>query len=144
LHYAAPQSRVATREEEIDMGRDENKAVIRQYLTGMHAAPPDLTVFDDLLAANYEGDRTGQKAFASALHASVGEQIFEIVDLVAEGNAVVARFNYRVTLLDGTITKALGFVHCRLADGKIVAQEVMTNPDMTPVLAPLLAPPTGR
>jgi predicted ester cyclase len=79
------------------MGIEENKAVVRQYLTGMHAAPPDLKVFDDLLAANYEGDRIGQKAFASALHAAVGKQIFEIVDLVAEGDAVVARFNYRVT-----------------------------------------------
>ncbi len=56
----------------------------------------------------------------------------------------IARFNYRVTLLDGTITKASGFVHCRFADCKIVAQDVMTNPDMTPVFAPLLAPPTGR
>lgn len=42
------------------------------------------------------------------------------------------------------MTKALGFVHCRVADGKIVARDVMTNPDMTPVLAPLLALPTGR
>jgi hypothetical protein len=40
--------------------------------------------------------------------------------------------------------KALGFIHCRFADGKIVAQDVMTNPDMAPVLAPLLATPTGR
>jgi hypothetical protein len=57
---------------------------------------------------------------------------------------VVARLNYRVTLLDGTITNALGFVHCRFADGKTVAQNVVTNPDMSPVLEPLLAPPMGR
>jgi ketosteroid isomerase-like protein len=101
-------------------------------------------VFDELLAANYQGDRAGQRAFASALHAAMGEQIFDIVDLVAEGDAVVARFTDRVTFLDGSTTRARGFVHCRLADGKIVAQDVMTNPDMTPVLAPLLAPPTGR
>lgn len=69
--------RVATREGEIDMGIEENKSVARQYLTGMHAAPPDLKVFDELLAANYQGDRAGQEAFASALHAAVGEQIFE-------------------------------------------------------------------
>jgi len=67
------------------MGIDENKAVVRQYLAGMHAAPPDLKVFDELLAPNYEGDRDGQKAFASALHAAIGEQIFEIVDMVAKG-----------------------------------------------------------
>ena len=101
-------------------------------------------MFDELLAPSYQGDRAGQKAFASAVPAAVGEQIFDIVDLVAEGDAVVARFNYRLTLLDGSMAKARGFVHCRLADGKIVAQDVMTNPDMMPVLAPLLAPPTGR
>ena len=64
--------------------------------------------------------------------------------MVVEGDAVVARFKYRVTLHDGTMTTASGFVHCRVAGGKIVAQDVMTNPDMSPVLAPLLAPPTGR
>lgn len=51
--------------------------------------------------ARRAGDHVGQKAFASALHAAVGEQIFEIVDLVAEGDAVVARFNYRVTSSTG-------------------------------------------
>ena len=72
------------------------------------------------------------------------EQVFEIVDLVAEGDAVVARFNYRVTVPDGTTTEARGYVHYRLADGKIVSQDVMTDPDLTPVLAPLVAPPTGN
>jgi hypothetical protein len=57
----------------MDMGIDENKAVVRQYLAGMQAAPPVLNVFDELLAPNYEGDRVGQKAFASALHAAIGE-----------------------------------------------------------------------
>jgi len=47
-------------------------------------------------------------------------------------------------LLDGSTTKRRSFVHRRLADGKIVVQDVMTNPDMMPVLAQLLAPPTGR
>jgi hypothetical protein len=31
----------------------------------MHAAPPDLTVFDELLAPDYQGDRAAQKAFTS-------------------------------------------------------------------------------
>jgi hypothetical protein len=66
------------------------------------------------------------------------------VELVAEGDVVVARFNHRATLLDGSVVKARGYGHCRLADGKIVALHVMTNPDMTTVLATLLAPPTRR
>jgi hypothetical protein len=54
---------------------------------------------------------------------------------------VVVRFNYSVTLLDGSMATAHGFMHCRLADGKIIAQDVMTNPDMGPVFAPLFASP---
>jgi hypothetical protein len=88
---------VVTHEGEIDVGMDENKAVVRQYLTAIHAAPPGLTVFDELLAPDYRGDRAEQKAFCSALHGAIREQIFDIVDLVAEGDLVVARFNYRVT-----------------------------------------------
>lgn len=122
---------------------DENKAVVRRYLAGMHATPPDLTVFDELLAPNFQGDRASSKAFASALDSAIRGQVFEVVDLVAEGDVVVARFNYRVTVPSGTTTKARGFVLYRLDEGKIVSQDVMTDPDLTPVLAPLVSPP-GR
>jgi hypothetical protein len=56
----------------------------------------------------------------------------------------MARFDYRVTVPDGTTTEARGYVHFRLIGGQIVSQDVMTDPDMTPVLAPLMAPPTSR
>jgi hypothetical protein len=65
------------------------------------------------------------------------------VDLVAEGDLVVARFNYRVTVPDGSTTEARGFAHFTLADGKIAAQDVITALDMGPVLAPLVARPSG-
>lgn len=123
------------------MGSEENKAVVRQCLTGMHAAPPDLNVFDELLAPNYQGDLAGQKAFASTLHAAIGEQTFDFQDMVAKGDAVVVRFNDSVTLLDGSIATAHPFMNCRLEDGKLVAQDVMTNPDVGPVFAPLFALP---
>ena len=54
---------------------------------------------------------------------------------------MVARFNYRVTLPDGSRTTARRFAFLRLADGKIVVNDVMTVPDLMPVLAPLLEPP---
>lgn len=120
---------------EIDMGTEENKDVVRQYLTAMHARPPNLDVFDELLAPNYLGDRAGGKAFAAALNAAVREQLFDIEDLVAEGDAVVARFNYRVTLPDGSMTTARGSAFFRLADSKIVVNDVMTVPDLMPVFA---------
>jgi uncharacterized membrane protein len=70
-----------TREGEIDVSMDENKAVVRRYLTGMHAAPPDLTVFDELLAPTFLGDRAASKALAAALDSAIREQIFEMVQL---------------------------------------------------------------
>lgn len=73
--------RVVTHEGEIDVGMDENKAVVRQYLTAIHAAPPDLTVFDELLAPDYQGDRAGQKAFCSADRALSEEQIRQVMRL---------------------------------------------------------------
>ncbi len=63
---------------------------------------------DELLAPNHEGDRAGGKALAAALNAAVREQLFDIEDLVAERDAVVARFNYRVTLPDGSMTTGRG------------------------------------
>ena len=51
---------------EIDIGTEENKDVVRQYLAAMHASPPNLDVFDELLAPSYVGDRAGGKAFAAA------------------------------------------------------------------------------
>lgn len=100
-------------------------------------------MFDELLAPNFQGDRTARKAFASALGSVIREQVFEVVDLVAEGDAVVARFNYQVTVPDGTTTKARGYLHCLLEDGKIVSQDVLTDPDLTPAFAPLMSPPTS-
>jgi ketosteroid isomerase-like protein len=125
------------------VGTDENKTIVRRYLAGMHAAPPDVVVFDELLAPNFQGDRAARKAFASALGSVIREQVFEVVDLVAEGDAVVARFNYQVTVPDGTTTKARGYVHGLLEDGKIVSQDVLTDPDLSPVFAPLMSPPTS-
>ena len=125
------------------MGVDENKAVVSRYLAGMHARPPDLTVFDELLAANFQGDRAARKARASALDSATHEQVLEVVDLVAEGDVVVARFNYQVTVPNGTMTKARGYALYRLDGGKIVSHDVVTDPDLTPVLAPLVSAPAS-
>ena len=57
---------------------------------------------------------------------------------------MVARFNYRVTLPDRSMTTARGLAFFRLADCKIVVNDVMTVPDLMPVLAPLLEPPGAQ
>jgi len=62
-----------TREGAIDVSLDGNKAVVRRYLAGMHAAPPDLTVFDELLAPTFQGDPAARKAFAATLDSAIRE-----------------------------------------------------------------------
>ncbi len=52
---------------------------------------------------------------------------------------MIARFDYSITRRDGSVAKAHGFAHCRLEDGKIVAQDVVTSPDLGPVFNPILA-----
>ena len=46
----------------------------------------------------------------------------EIQDLVAEGDAVVARFTYAITLPAGEKITARGLTYYRLADGRIVEE----------------------
>jgi ketosteroid isomerase-like protein len=59
----------------------------------------------------------------------------EIRDLVAEGDAVVARFSYAITLPTGEEISARGLTFYRLADGRIVEDDPITSPDLTQVFA---------
>jgi len=62
-------------------------------------------------------------------------------DLVADGDAAVARFNDTVTLPDGNTTTVRAIAFHRLADDGIVVNDVMFDPDLMSVLGPLMAPP---
>jgi hypothetical protein len=62
------------------------------------------------------------------------------LELVAEGDAVVARFNHSITLHDGSTTTHRALAYYRLADGKIVVNDVMFVPDLMQVMAGLMAP----
>jgi ketosteroid isomerase-like protein len=75
------------------------------------------------------------------MSAALRGQRFEDEEMVAEGDAVFARFNYIVTLPDGSIASARALAYYRLADGRIVVNDVMFDPDLMPVLGPLMAPP---
>jgi hypothetical protein len=59
---------------------------------------------------------------------------------VAEGDAVFARFNYSLTLHDGSMTTHRALAYYRLADGKIAVNDVMFDPDLMQVIAGLMAP----
>ena len=50
-----------------------------------------------------------------------------------------ARFNYNCTLPDGRTTTSRALAHYRLADGKVVINDVMFVPDLMQVLGPFMA-----
>jgi ketosteroid isomerase-like protein len=86
-------------------------------------------------------DRDGVKGMVAAADAVLMGQCFEDEELVAEGDAVFARFNYVLTLPAGTTTSARTIAYYRIANGKIAVNEVMSDPDMMEVLGPLLTSP---
>jgi ketosteroid isomerase-like protein len=79
----------------------------------------------------------------AATDAVLKGQRFEDEELVAEGDAVCARFNYVLTLPDGSTTSARTIAYYRIVNGKIAVNDVMSDPDMMQLLGPLLAPPSN-
>ena len=129
------------------MSTEQNKAVVRRFITEVLVGG-HVDLVDDLLAANYVNrgmggmDRTGFKAWLNANSAGPGGRM-EIVDLVAEGDAVVARFNYAITLPNGEPITARGLTFYRLADGRIVEDDPITTPDLMQAFAALTPAPAS-
>lgn len=129
------------------MSIEQNKAVVRRFITEVLVGG-DVDQIDDLLAADYVNlgmggmDRAGFKAWLSVASAGPGGGM-EIEDLVAEGDAVVARFSYAITLPAGERITARGLTYYRLADGRIVEDEAITTPDLMQVFAAQMPPPTS-
>ena len=86
-------------------------------------------------------DIAGLKAMTTALHAAVGEARTGSLEMVAEGDAVFARFDYAITLPDGTDRTSRGLAYYHLTDGRIDVNDVMMMPDLHEVLGPLMGPP---
>jgi SnoaL-like domain len=121
------------------MGTEENKAVVRRFIENV-ASGRDVSVADDVLAPGYvnlafEGvDIAGLKAMMAALSAAVGEARTGSLELVAERDAVFARFDYAITLPDGSERTSRGLAYYHLTDGRIDVNDVMMMPDLHEVL----------
>ena len=66
---------------------------------------------------------------------------FDIEDVVAEGDAVVARFTMAMGNAAGETVSARGLTYYRLADGKIVEDDPITAPDLVQELRKLMPGP---
>ena len=138
------------------MSTEQNKAVVRRFITEVLTGR-NTGVADELLAPNYVNrltrmDREGFKAMGACLGAAIPDLQFEIENLVAEGDAVVARFT-----LEGTHTGSLmgespsgkrlsarGLTYYSLANGRIVEDDPMSTPSMIEAFGIQMPAPAGR
>jgi predicted ester cyclase len=123
------------------MTTEENKAVIRRWfravINGGNAA-----LVDELTAPNYTNplgyDRAGLKASVAGMRTGIPDARLEVENLVAEGDAVAARF-----IMTGTHTGSMmgetptgkkfstrGMAYFRLANGRIVEDESIATPNL--------------
>jgi predicted ester cyclase len=101
-----------------------------------------LAAIDEVLASSYvnrtlQADLEAFKGFLPAITA-LPVRRFNIEDLVAEGDSVVARFTMDMANAAGETVSARGLTFYRLVDGKIVEDEPITTPDLVQELRKLL------
>jgi predicted ester cyclase len=128
------------------MSTEQNKAVVRRFITEVLGSG-NAALADELLAPNYVNRMTGSdlagfKGFLAARVGALPDLQMGIQDLVAEGDAVVARYT-----MEGTHTGSLmgesptgkkisirGLTYYRLDNGKIVEDDPMSTPDVLQAL----------
>jgi ketosteroid isomerase-like protein len=87
-------------------------------------------------------DRAATKVLFATLRSALPGLRMQIENLVAEGDAVVARFTMETTNAENK-TLARGLTYYRLANGKIVEDEPITTPDLRQLLGVQLPAPAG-
>jgi ketosteroid isomerase-like protein len=127
------------------MSVNENKAVVREFVTKVLNGL-DVSMVDKLVAANYVNrsmgnvDLAGFKALLSSMKSAKITMDIEIEDMVGEGDSVVIRGKLNVTQPTGKRVTARIITYYRLANGKIVEDEPISNPDTTQILGNIVPP----
>lgn len=128
------------------MSTEQNKAVVRRFmieaLTGRNVG-----LADEVLAPNYVNRMTGAdlagfKGMLAGMSAALSDVRFDISDLVAEGDAVVARWTMEASHTGslmgeaptGKKLSARGLTYYRLVDGQIVEDDPLSTPDLLQAL----------
>ena len=128
------------------MSTEQNKAVVRRFmmeaLTGRN-----LDVADEVLAPDYFNFMTGAnlaafKGMLAGMSAALTNVRFEIDDLVAEGDSVVARWRMEATHTGslmgesptGKTISSRGLTYYRLVNGQIVEDDPLSSPDLLQAL----------
>jgi predicted SnoaL-like aldol condensation-catalyzing enzyme len=123
------------------MSTEQNKAVVHRFMSEF-LADGKLAAIDEVLGPSYVNRALGAdlEAFKGFLPAitTLPMRRFDIEDLVAEGDAVVARFTMEMRNAAGETVSARGLTYYRLADGKIVEDDPITTPDLVQGLRKLI------
>lgn len=126
------------------MTTDQNKDVVRRFIREVLSGGR-LDRVDELCAPGYVNRAFGAdlpafKQMLAGLAAALPERHVDVEELIAEGNAVVARFTLEMRDPAGKTISVRGLTYYRLADGKIVEDDPITTPELTQELGPLLTP----
>jgi predicted SnoaL-like aldol condensation-catalyzing enzyme len=129
------------------MTAEHNKEIVRQFITEVLSGGR-LERVDELLAPSYVNrafgvDLPAFKEMLAGLVAALPERHFDVEELIAEADAVVARFTVEMRDAGGKTVSVRGLTYYRLSDGRIVEDDPITTPDIVGELAPLLAPATA-
>lgn len=124
------------------MSTEHNKEIVRRFVTEALSGR-NLGLADEVLAPNYVNRMTGAdlaalKGMLTGMSTALSDVRFEIDDLVAEGDAVVARWKMEAThtgsLMGETPTgkrvSSRGLTYYRLVDGQIVEHDELSSPDL--------------
>lgn len=127
------------------MGTEENKVLFAGGCT-KSSSTGNLETLDEVLAPDYVNlamggaDREGAWEMVAGSHGALKGQRFEDEELVAEGDAVFTRFNYLVTLPDGSTTSFRTIAYYGIVAGRIAVNDVMSDPSMMEVFGSLGPP----
>jgi predicted ester cyclase len=128
------------------MSTEHNKEIVRRFVTEALSGR-NLSLADEVLAPNYVNRMTGAdlaafKGMLTGMSTALSDVRFEIDDLVAEGDSVVARWKMEAThtgsLMGETPTgkrvSSRGLTYYRLVNGQIVEDDPMSSPDLLQAL----------
>jgi predicted ester cyclase len=124
------------------MSIEQNKAVVREFMMEVLSGR-NLGITDEVLAPNYVNlmtgaDLSGFKGMLTAMSTALSDVRFEIDDLIAEGDSVVARWKMEATHTGSLMGEAptgkrvssRGLTYYRLVNGQIVEDDPLSTPDL--------------
>jgi predicted SnoaL-like aldol condensation-catalyzing enzyme len=126
------------------MAAEQNKDIVRRFITEVLSGGR-IDLVDELVAPGYVNrafgaDREAFKELLAGLAAALPERRFDVEELIAEADAVVARFTLEMRDPGGKTISVRGLTYYRIADGKIVEDDPITTPELARELGPLIAP----